>query len=159
MCNLNVTIHLWVIPYQINKKILTLLDFHKIWYRHGLYKETFSHQNLADSIDLPLTLKSTCSIHVYAKQTYMASQLGLPKSISLKPDIKQKFIQWATRGRLNNQFNNNGLLGMKRWRAAVDFIFTLHSMLRPPFWLMSESRELYMICLTCNWMANQPTFI
>ena len=38
----------WVIPYQINK------DFHEICQRHGLYKETFSHQNLAGSIDLPL---------------------------------------------------------------------------------------------------------
>jgi len=27
----------WVILYQINKKILTLLDFHEIWHRHGLY--------------------------------------------------------------------------------------------------------------------------
>ena len=39
---------------KISKKIQTLLDFHEIWHRHGLYKETFSHQNLADSIDLPL---------------------------------------------------------------------------------------------------------
>jgi len=43
-----------VIPYQINKKIPTLLDFHEIWHRHGLCQETFSHQNLADFIDLPL---------------------------------------------------------------------------------------------------------
>ena len=30
------------------------MDFHEIWHRHGLYKETFSHQNLVDSIDFPL---------------------------------------------------------------------------------------------------------
>ena len=37
------------IPNQ-QKKIPTLLDFHEIRRRHGLYKETFSHQNLADSM-------------------------------------------------------------------------------------------------------------
>jgi len=42
---------LWVIPYQMNKKNP---DPHEIWHRYGLYKETFSHQNLADSTDLPL---------------------------------------------------------------------------------------------------------
>jgi len=44
------------IPYHINKKILTHFDFHEIWYRHGIYKETFSLQNLADSINLPLSM-------------------------------------------------------------------------------------------------------
>ena len=36
------------------KKILTPSDFHEIWHRHGLYQEIFSHQNLANSIDLSL---------------------------------------------------------------------------------------------------------
>ena len=35
------------------KKIPTLLDFHERR-RHELYKETLSHQHLADSIDLAL---------------------------------------------------------------------------------------------------------
>jgi len=50
-------------------------------------------------------------MRVYAKQSYMGSQLGLPKFISLKPDIKQMFIHWAARGKLH--CNNNGLFGMK----------------------------------------------
>jgi len=33
---------------------------------------------------------------------------------SLKADIKQMFIHWATRGKLNNHFSNNNLLGMKQ---------------------------------------------
>jgi len=38
--------------------------------------------------------------------------------------IKQKFIQWATRGSLNNHSNNNGLLGMKQQRTVIGFLHT-----------------------------------
>jgi len=37
---------------------------------------------------------------------------------------KQKFIYWATRGRLNNHCNNNGLLGMKQQKVATGFLHT-----------------------------------
>jgi len=60
--------------HSIPNQILTLLDFHEIWHRHGLYKETFSHQNLADSFDLPLRyghlnfiLKYHFSLHILIK--------------------------------------------------------------------------------------------
>jgi len=39
-------------------------------------------------------------------------------------DIKQKFIHWATRERLNNHCNNNGLLGMKQQKMATGFLHT-----------------------------------
>jgi len=39
-------------------------------------------------------------------------------------DIKQKFIHWATRGRLNNHCNNKDLLGMKQRRTAPGFLHT-----------------------------------
>jgi len=51
----------------------------------------------------------------------MATQL---KSITLKPDITQKFIHWATRERFNNHYNNNGLLGMKWQKMAAGFVVT-----------------------------------
>jgi len=38
-------------------------------------------------------------------------------------DIKQKFIYWATRGRLNDHCNNKDLLGMKQWRMATGFLY------------------------------------
>jgi len=37
-------------------------------------------------------------------------------------DYKQKFIHWATRGKLNNHYNNKGLLGMKRWRMVTGLL-------------------------------------
>ena len=67
------------IPNQ-QKKIPTLLDFHEIWHRHGLYKETFSHQNLADSINLPLRydhlnffIKYHFSLHMFNKMAITLS--------------------------------------------------------------------------------------
>jgi len=42
---------------------------------------------------------------------------------SVKPShVYQKFIHWATKGRLNNHCNNKGLLGMKQRRTATGFL-------------------------------------
>ena len=47
---------IWVVPYQINKKkIRTPFIFYDIWHKRGPYQETFSHQNLAHFIGLPLS--------------------------------------------------------------------------------------------------------
>jgi len=59
----------------------------------------------------------------------------------LTADIKQKFIDWATRGRLNNQYNNKG--SDEEWRL-VFFTFPqskLSSLIAP------RSHELYMAVL------------
>ena len=42
------------IPNQ-QKKIRTPFDFREIWHKHGPFQETFSHQNLAHFIGLPLS--------------------------------------------------------------------------------------------------------
>jgi len=42
----------------------------------------------------------------------------------LTADIKQKFIHWATRGRLNNHCNSKNLLGIKRQRMVTGFLHT-----------------------------------
>ena len=61
------------IPNQ-QKKIRTPFNFHKIWHKHGPYQETFSHQNLAHFIGLPLSydhskflLKMSFYLHVFNK--------------------------------------------------------------------------------------------
>ena len=41
------------IPNQ-QKKLRTPFDFHEIWHKHGPHQDTFSHQNLAHFIGLPL---------------------------------------------------------------------------------------------------------
>ena len=58
------------------KKIRTPFDFHEIWHKHGLYQETFSYQNLAHFIGLPLSydhskflLKILFCLHVFNKMT------------------------------------------------------------------------------------------
>ena len=63
------------IPNQ-QKKIRTPFDFHEIWHKHGPYQETFSHQNLAHFIGLPLSydhskflLKMSFYLHVFNKMT------------------------------------------------------------------------------------------
>jgi len=45
-----------------------------------------------------------------------------PKTVTA--DIKQKFIHWATRGRLNNHCNSKHFVGMKRQRMATGFLNT-----------------------------------
>ena len=56
------------------KKNRTPFDFHEIWHKHGPYQETFSHQNLAHFIGLPLSydhskfpLKILFCLHVFNK--------------------------------------------------------------------------------------------
>ena len=63
------------IPNQ-QKKMRTPFDFHEIWHKHGPYQETFSHQNLAHFIGLPLSydhskflLKILFCLHVFNKMT------------------------------------------------------------------------------------------
>ena len=61
------------IPNQ-QKKIRTPFDFREIWHKHGPFQETFSHQNLAHFIGLPLSydhskflLKILFCLHVFNK--------------------------------------------------------------------------------------------
>ena len=68
------------IPNQ-QKKIPTLLDFHEIWYRHGPYKETFSHQNLADSIDFPLRYDHLNFIITLAYSVHMFNKMAITLSV------------------------------------------------------------------------------
>ena len=56
------------------KKIRTPFDFHEIWHKHGPYQETFSCENLAHFIGLPLSydhskflLKNLFCLHVFNK--------------------------------------------------------------------------------------------
>jgi len=48
----------------------------------------------------------------------------------IKVYIKQKFIHWATRGRLNNHCKNQALLGMKLRRMATGFLYNSASLAR-----------------------------
>ena len=61
------------IPNQ-QKKIWTFFDFCEIWHKHGPFQETFSHQNLAHFIGLPLSydhskflLKILFCLHIFNK--------------------------------------------------------------------------------------------
>ena len=63
------------VPNQ-QKKIPTLLDF---W--HGLYKETFSHQNLADFIDLPLRYDHLNFILKYHFSLHMLNKMAITLSV------------------------------------------------------------------------------
>ena len=61
------------IPNQ-QKKNRTPFNFHKIWHKRGPFQETFSHQNLAHFIGLPLSydhskflLKILFCLHAFNK--------------------------------------------------------------------------------------------
>jgi len=71
---------------------------------------------------------------------------------TIKLYIKQKFIHWSTRRRLNNHCNNKGLLGMKQKRTETGF---LHTSASRPFLIYLESHELYMAVHTTEWWISQ----
>ena len=104
-----------------------------------------------------LTILSVRPLRIIAYTTRVQSLWLLQDSAqrvrTIKPDIKLKFIHCAARGKLNNHCNKNGLLGMKQWRAATFFVITSHSTLHSPYWLISESRELYMALLAIEWQS------
>jgi len=58
-----------------------------------------------------LTLKSAFFLN--SKKCLLIGKYGVSQ-LTIKLDIKQKRIHWATRGSLNNHCNNNGLLGVKQ---------------------------------------------
>jgi len=73
----------------------------------------------------------------------------------LTADIKQKFIHWATRGRLNNHCNNKDLLGIKQRRTATGFLHTSGIQARSAIFNSPQSCELYMAVLTIEWRISQ----
>jgi len=77
-----------------------------------------------------------------------------PKTVG----IKQKFIHWATRGRLNNHCNNKDLLGIKQQSVATGFLHTSGIQAWSAIFSSMQSLELYVYGYTHNWMANQPMF-
>jgi len=72
--------YIWVIPgpYQINKKILTLLDFHKIGTPTKKYSQT---KNLAQFINLPL--KYDHSNLKYPFFLHMFNKMGITLSVTV----------------------------------------------------------------------------
>jgi len=69
--------------------------------------------------------------------------------------IKQKFIHWATRGRLNSHCSNKDLLGIKRRRMATGFLHTFGIQAQSAIYNSLQSRELYMAVLAIEWRINQ----
>jgi len=66
------------------------LDLHEIWHRHGLYKETFSHQNLAGSIDLSLRYDHLKLYLIQKKNSPAVKKCAAPKKAIAKKDVKSK---------------------------------------------------------------------
>jgi len=72
-----------------------------------------------------------------------------------KLHIKQKFIHWTTRGRLNNYCNSNDLLGMKRQRIVAGFLHTSTIQAWSAILIFLESHELYMTVHAIEWQIGQ----
>jgi len=69
--------------------------------------------------------------------------------------INQKFIHWATRGRLNNHCNNKDLLGTKQKIMATGFLHTSGIQAWSAIFNSLQSHELYMGVLAIEWRISQ----
>jgi len=67
----------------------------------------------------------------------------------------QKFIHWATRGRLNNHCNNKDLLGIKQRRMVTGFLHTSGILAWSAIFNSLQSHELYMAVLAIEWQISQ----
>jgi len=112
----------------------------------------------------PLLALKSAWFFFYLRNTFyfVLIQNGLAYSANSWPntltiDIKQKFINWAIRGRLNNHCNNKDLLGMKRRRTEPYFLLT--SGIKSQSAIFNYTAPTWAVYgCTRHWMANQPAF-